>query len=100
MIKKIVNFFYEKGWIKLYNIQKNEIIIYLRYINNNPLFTNIKFISTPGHRKFFSKKSLLYYKKNNGGNANILLHTTYGLLTLKSTEKLAIGGEISYILYN
>jgi ribosomal protein S8 len=97
---KIVNFFYEKGWIKLYVIQNDKIIVYLRYINNNPLFTKIKFVSTPGHRKFFSKESLSFYKKNNSGHANILLHTTYGLLTLKSVENLSIGGEVSYILYN
>jgi ribosomal protein S8 len=97
---KIVHFFYEKGWIKLYIIQNNKILIYLRYINNKPLFTKIKFISTPGYRKFFSKNSLLFFKKNNGGYANILLHTNCGLLTLKSAENLMIGGEISYILYN
>ena len=97
---KIVHFFYEKGWIKLYSIQDKKINVYLRYINNKPLFTKIKFISTSGHRKYFSKKSLFFYKKNNGGNAHILLHTSNGLLTLKIAESLAIGGEVSYVLYN
>ena len=66
---KIVHFFYEKGWIKLYVIQNKNINIYLRYINNKPLFTAIKFISTSGHRKYFSKEKLSFYKRNNGGNA-------------------------------
>lgn len=97
---KIVHFFFEKGWIKLYFIQDNEIVIYLRYINNKPLFTKIKFISTKGHRKYYSKESLYFYKKYNGGNANILLYTSYGLLSLNSAKQLAIGGEVAYLLYN
>jgi len=96
---KIVHFFYEKGWIKLYNIKNNNIIIFLRYINNKPLFLKIKFISTPGHRKYYSKQGLAYFKKSLGGNANILLYTSFGLKTLKFAENLAIGGEISYLLY-
>ncbi len=97
---KIVHFFYEKGWIKLYFIQDKFIVIHLRYVNNKPLFTKIKFVSKPGHRKYFSKESLFFYKKNNGGNAHVLVHTSYGLLTLKFVENLAIGGEISYVLYD
>ncbi len=96
---KIVHFFYEKGWIKLYNIKNNNIIIFLRYINNKPLFLKIKFISTSGHRKYYSKQGLVYFKKSLGGNANILLYTSFGLKTLKFAENLAIGGEISYLLY-
>lgn len=97
---KIVHFFFEKGWIKLYFVQNNEIIIYLRYVKNKPLFTKIKFVSTKGHRKYFSKESMHFYKKNNGGNAHVLLHTSYGLLSFKSAENLAIGGEIAYVLYD
>jgi ribosomal protein S8 len=81
-------------------LQKDKIIVYLRYINNKPLFTKIKFISTPGHRKYFSKKSMPFFKKSLGGNANILMYTVYGLQTIKLVENtLNIGGEISYVLY-
>jgi len=83
----------------MYCIKNNEIIIYLRYINNKPLFLKIKFISTSGHRKYYSKKSIIYFKKYLGGNANILLYTSFGLKTLKFVENLSIGGEISYLLY-
>lgn len=96
---KIVHFFYERNWIKMYFIEKNQIIIYLRYINNKPLFLKIKFISTSGHRKYFSRKTIPFWKRNVGGNANILLYTSFGLKTLKFVENLSIGGEISYMLY-
>jgi len=96
----IVDFFYSKNWIKMYTINKNEIIVYLRYINNKPLFIKIKSISTPGHRKYFSKQSIPFFKKSLGGNANILIYTVYGLERIKLVENIVnIGGEISYILY-
>ena len=81
---KITHFFYEKAWIKSYFIQNQKIYIYLRYINNKPLFTKI---------------GITFYKKNVGGSARILLHTSFGLLNLKIVENLSIGGEISYLLY-
>lgn len=96
---KIVHLFYEKGWIKFYNIKDTKIIIYLRYLNNKPLFLKIKFISTSGHRKYYSKKGIIYFKKYLGGNANILLYTSFGLKIFKFAENLSIGGEISYLLY-
>lgn len=97
---KIVDFFYKRNWIKMYTINQNKIIVYLRYVNNKPLFTKIKFISTSGHRKYFSKKSIPFFKKSLGGNANILMYTLYGLQTVKFIENtLNIGGEISYVLY-
>jgi len=84
----------------MYTLSNNKIIVYLRYINNKPLFTKIKFISTPGHRKFFSKESIPFFKKSIGGNANILMNTIYGLQTVKSIEnRFNIGGEISFVLY-
>lgn len=97
---KIVNFFYEKNWIKMYFIKNNEIIIYLRYINNKPLFSKIKFISTPGYRKYYTNKSIIFFKKNISGNANVLLFTSFGLKNLRFVENLNLGGEIFCILYN
>ena len=83
----------------MYSVQNNEILVYLRYVNNKPLFIKIKFISTSGSRKYFTKEGITYFRKNLGGNSRILLNTSYGLLTSKTVENLAIGGEISYILY-
>lgn len=96
---KIVQLFYEKNWIKHYSINNEQIFVYLRYVRNKPLFTKIEFISTPGYRRYFSKESLSYFKKNKGGNARVLLFTSFGLLGIKVVQDLSIGGEISYILY-
>ena len=83
----------------MFFIKNNEIIVYLRYINNKPLFSNIKFISTSGHRKYYNQKSISNFKKNSGGNANVLLFTNFGLKNLKFVENLSIGGEIICLLY-
>lgn len=84
----------------MYNLFDNKIIVYLRYVNNKPLFIKIKFISTSGHRKFFTRRSIPFFKKSLGGNANILIHTIYGLHTVKYIENLfKVGGEISFVLY-
>lgn len=96
---KIVHYFYEKGWVKLYLIKNNKIVVYLRYVNNKPLFTKIKFVSTSGHRKYFTNKGVTFFRKNIGGSARILMHTSFGLLSSKFAENLCIGGEISYLLY-
>ena len=63
------------------------------------LFSKIKFISTSGHRQYFTKESLAIFKKNIGGNANILIYTSFGLKDLKFAENLLIGGEIACLLY-
>lgn len=96
---KFLHFFYKKCWIKHYLIQGKQIIVYLRYINNKPLFNKISLISTPGFRQYLSLKGLTYYKRNMGRGALVLLYTSYGLLTLKEAKNLKIGGEISFILY-
>lgn len=96
---KIVQLFYEKSWIKMYSIQNDKILVYLRYVNNKPLFIKIKFVSTSGSRKYFTNKGVTIFRKNLGGSARILLNTSYGLLNSKTVENLFIGGEISYILY-
>jgi ribosomal protein S8 len=97
----IVDFFYQRNWIKMYTVDENKITIYLRYINNKPLFTKIKFISTPGYRKYYSKKSIPFFKKSIGGNVNIMMYTIYGLQTINYIEDtlINIGGEISFVLY-
>jgi ribosomal protein S8 len=83
----------------MFFIKNDEIIVYLRYINNKPLFLNVKFVSTSGHRKYYNQKSISFFKKHQGGNANVLLFTSFGLKNLKFVENLSIGGEIICLLY-
>lgn len=89
-------FFYKKGIIDSWIIENSSINIVLRYINNKPIFNNIKIISTSGHRIYIKKKKNLKYYKD---NIEIILLTYRGLMTLKEAEILGIGGEIFLIIY-
>lgn len=97
---KILFYFWKKGLIRHYIIKNNEIIVYLRYLNNKPLFNNIKVISTKGYRRYLSKKGLKFYKRWHGRNSLILLYTSKGLLTLEDAEYLNLGGELSFIFFD
>lgn len=90
-------FLYRKGIIEgWYFNEFNKIEIKLRYIKNKPIFNNLKIISTPGYRRFISKKKNIKYFKD---NVDIILSTSRGLLTLKEASNLGIGGEIFFIIY-
>lgn len=96
---KILHYFFKKGWIRHYLIKENKIIVYLRYIQNKPLFNKIKMISTKGCRRYVSKEGLQYYRRLIGRSSLVLLSTSKGLLTLKEAEDLNIGGELFFIFF-
>lgn len=89
-------FFYKKGWILSWILIDSGIKIYLRYINNKPIFKKIKIISKAGFRIYKSKKKKIKYYND---NIDIILLTSKGIMTLKDAEKLQIGGEIFFIIY-
>lgn len=89
-------FFYNKGWILGWNLLNSGVKIYLRYINNKPIFNKIRIISKPGYRIYKPRKKTIKYYKD---NIDIILLTSKGLMTLKDAENLQIGGEIFFIIY-
>lgn len=90
-------FFYKKGIIEGWFYKEiNKIEIKLRYIKNKPIFSNLKIISTPGYRRYISKKKNIKYFKD---NVDIILSTSKGLLSLKEAEDIGVGGEIFCIIY-
>lgn len=96
---KLSNFFYRKNWIKKYYSNKNQLIIYLRYINNQPLIQNILIKSTKGCRIYWSNKNLKWQINGYARSGIVILHTKYGLLTGSEALTLGIGGEVSFIVY-
>lgn len=89
-------FFYKKGWILSWILIDSGVQIYLRYINNKPIFSNIKIISKSGYRVYKPKKKTIKYYKD---NIDIILLTSKGLMTLKEADNLQIGGEVYFIIY-
>ena len=77
------------GYYSLYtNFEKFHII--LKYDDNYPAITNIKFISKPGKRVYLSVKQLSKINENSGV---LLLSTNNGILSSTECKKLNVGGE-------
>lgn len=85
----ILNILIKEGFIKSYKLTKqNQLNIYLKYKQNQPIINQIKRLSKPSRRIYFKNKDL--YKKMNGF---YILSTSVGILTDVQAKKLNVGGE-------
>lgn len=85
----ILNILIKEGFIKSYKLTKeNQLNIYLKYKQNQPIINQIKRLSKPSRRIYFKNKDL--YKKMNGF---YILSTSIGILTDIQAKKLNVGGE-------
>ena len=91
---------WNEGFIIGYKISKkdnNSIKIFLKYNNDGkPAINNIKLITRPGRRVYYSIKQI--WKIDSSKNF-IIFSTNKGLKTINSCKKLKIGGE-PFILIN
>jgi len=99
----ILQVLWNEGFILGYTISPNKEIkgeeilkIYLKYNNGKPVINNIKLISKPGHKLYYSIKQIWKIPSN---NSLIIFNTTRGLKSLLDCKKLNIGGE-PWILIN
>lgn len=92
---KILNFLLKYGIIKKFFVKKNQIILWLRYINNKPLIYDIKIISKKGFRKYVNITKLKHLN-NKIGTDIIILSTNKGFLTNIEAQSLNIGGELLF----
>ena len=78
---KILDIFYENGLIRGYQINTNSIMVFLKYYKNRPVFFDVKLISTPGKKIYWSLNKLsLKYNLNNFCGFYII-STSKGLVT-------------------
>ena len=90
---------WDEGYIVGYkesNIDRKFIKIFLKYVNGKPVINNIKLITRPGRRIYYSIKQI--WKIDSNKNF-IIFSTTHGLKTIHSCKKLKIGGE-PFIIIN
>lgn len=86
----ILNIMVREGFIKSYKKNKNnQIDIFLKYKNNEPIITEIKRLSKPGKRLYIKNKDLYIKKKG-----FYIISTSAGILTDLEAKKLNIGGEL------
>ena len=81
---------WDEGFILGYKIETNKIKIFLKYINGEPAIKNIKLISKPSRRIYYSIKQIW---KIDSSKSFIIISTNQGLKSLTECKKLKIGGE-------
>ena len=89
-----LNILWTEGFIVGYKIEgkdQENLKIFLKYIENGkPSINNIKVISKPGRRIFYSVKQIW---KIDSSKTLIIFSTNQGLKTLSECKKLQLGGE-------
>ena len=92
---KIADVLKNEGYIKGFNIDKNEnkqvLIIDLKYNSGSPVISVIERVSKPGRRVFSSAQSL---PKINNGLGIAIISTPKGVMTDIDARKQKVGGEI------
>lgn len=72
------------------------ILVALKYLGKEPAISNLKRISTPGHR-VYAPKDKLPVVLNNLGIA--VISTSQGVMTNKQAKKKNLGGEVLCEIY-
>lgn len=94
LCESFIQILWNEGFIIKYRTsKKNEkfIKIFLKYSNNgSPAINNIKLITKPGRRIYYSVKQI--WKLDSSKNF-IIFSTSKGLQTIDNCKKLRIGGE-------
>jgi len=80
----ILAIFYENGLICGYQIENQFIMVYLKYYKNLPVFLNIKLISTPGKKVYWSLDQLTLKQNKRNFNGFYIISTSKGLITSNS----------------
>ena len=87
---------WREGFILGYRIDsKNQIKIFLKYKNNQPVINSLNLISKPSRRIYYSIKQI---SKINSSKSFIIFSTNKGLKSIIECKKLKIGGEPTIII--
>ena len=93
---KLLKSLYTQGFIQSYivSIKSDRIKIYLRYIDNKPVFTQLKFISTTLNSKTISFKELAFLFNK---RFILFLNTNMGIKTVSECKKFYKGGKMMFV---
>lgn len=93
--KMIVNILKEEGYIKNFKVVEDEgkerIIIYLKYVNEEPVIRGLERVSKPSRRVYSGKDDIPVVL---GGYGIAIISTSQGIITGKKAAELGIGGEV------
>jgi len=94
---KIIKIFIKLNIIKSVKKENNNYHIYFKYVNNNPVFYNIKNLYKPSRPFFINLDEIV---KSNKKKTNIfILSSNKGLITNFEAEKNKIGGVLILLIH-
>ncbi|PJB77914.1 MAG: 30S ribosomal protein S8 [Acidobacteria bacterium CG_4_9_14_3_um_filter_49_7] len=93
--KMIITILREEGYIKNFKVVEDEgkekIIVYLKYVNEEPVIRGLDRISKPSRRVYSGKDDIPVVL---GGYGIAIISTSQGIMTGKKAAELGIGGEV------
>ncbi len=95
-VKKVmIHILKEEGYIKNYKVVeeqgKERIVIYLKYVNQEPVIRGVERVSKPSRRVYTGKDDIPVVM---GGYGIAIISTSQGIMTGKKAADLGIGGEV------
>lgn len=93
--QKLLALLWLNGFIIGYKFINNKIKIFLKYTNSKPVINNLKIISKPSRKVYFSNYKLW---KIDTTKFFLIISTSQGFLTLFDCKKKSLGGEPILIL--
>lgn len=97
--EKFLKILWDEGFIIGYVTNKqnsNQLKVFLKYKNEEPVISSIKLITKPSKRIYYSIKQIW---KLDSSKTFIIFSTNKGLKTIQDCKKLKIGGE-PFIIIN
>jgi len=80
-----------EGFIRGFSLESGGILVFLKYLNNKPLFKNITLISTSTRKAYYSYSDLL---KTSPKAGFFILTTSFGVVSSNKALKERLGGEV------
>lgn len=98
----VLNSLYSEGLILSYKLVRKQgflnntanVIVHIRYVYGQPVFENLKIVSSPSFLKILSLKNIC---KLNPKKATLFFSTDLGVLTLHQCKHRKIGGKLLFI---
>lgn len=90
LIEGIMKILLKEGFVSSIEVNDGEIVVGLKYNEKKPMITDVKIVSTPGHRQYQGHYSLQRVLKGRGVG---IISTSAGLLTVEEAKSRTLGGE-------
>jgi len=100
LIVEVLKVLYKDGFINGFAIFEencNLIVVFLKYVDNKPVFQKFKLLSSPSRRNYISARRLLQFISKDG--IFVLSTSNYGVIStisIANHSQKTIGGELLF----